>query len=171
MVLRGGLVYLVSLGSMRVVVTDMQGKFKEYLDIAALIGLEEGERSENGIVGFTVDKAGNILVTVPALARAYVISPDRTVQTFGKRGSAPGRFGIPAGIVADDAGNYFIADTLRCVVIAFDKDRRFLNEFGFRGYGPGNLIGPRDVAMDSSARIYVTQLRRRGVSVFQIQEN
>jgi hypothetical protein len=55
--------------------------------------------------------------------------------------------------------------------MAFDKDFSFLTEFGFRGAGPGNLIGPRELAADNGSRIYVTQLRRRGVSVFQISEN
>ena len=170
MVYREGLLYLVSLGLMRVIVTDVAGNFKAGYDIASIIGLEEDERADSGIVGFNVDREGNMLFTVPAIARAYVVSPDRTVRSFGKRGSAPGRFGIPAGIVADAAGHYLVADTLRCVVIAFDKDFGFLTEFGFRGPGPGNLIGPRELAMDNGSRIYVTQLRRRGVSVFQISE-
>lgn len=168
---REGLLYLASTGSMQVVITEVDGNFKAAYDIASLIGLEEDERADTGIVGFNVDGEGNMLFTVPAIARAYVVSPDRTVRSFGKRGSAPGRFGIPAGIVADAAGHYLVADTLRCVVMAFDKDFKFLTEFGFRGIAPGNLIGPRELAMDNDARLYVSQLRRRGVSVFQITEH
>ncbi len=171
MIYREGLLYLVSLGSMRVIITDGDGNFKAVYDIASIIGLEEDERADTGIVGFNVDREGNMLFTVPAIARAYVVSPDRTVRSFGKRGSAPGRFGIPAGIVADAAGHYLVADTLRCVVMAFDKDFGFLTEFGFRGSGPGNLIGPRELAVDNGSKIYVSQLRRRGVSVFQISKN
>jgi DNA-binding beta-propeller fold protein YncE len=167
---RDGLLYLASLGPMRVIVTDADGNFKAVYDIASIIGLEEDERADTGIVGFNVDREGNMLFTVPAIARAYVVSPDRTVRSFGKRGSAPGRFGIPAGIVADAAGHYLVADTLRCVVMVFDKDLGFLTEFGFRGTGPGNLIGPRELAADNGSRIYVAQLRQRGVSVFQINE-
>ena len=170
MIYREGLLYLASLGSMRVLVTDVEGNFKAVYDIASIIGLEEDERADTGIVGFNVDREGNMLFTVPAIARAYVVSPDRTVRSFGKRGSAPGRFGIPAGIVADAAGHYLVADTLRCVVMVFDKDFGFLTEFGFRGTGPGNLIGPRELAVDNGSRIYVSQLRRRGISVFQISE-
>jgi hypothetical protein len=171
MIYREGLLYLASFGSMRVVVTDVDGNCKAVYDIASIIGLEEDERADTGIVGFNVDRAGNLLFTAPAIARAYVISPDRTVRSFGKRGSAPGRFGIPAGIVEDPSGHYLVADTLRCVVMAFDKDFKFLTEFGFRGFGPGNLIGPRELAVDNGSKIYVSQLRRRGVSVFQIREN
>lgn len=170
MVFRDGLLYLVSLGSMRIVIVDTQGFFKEALDVAALIGLDENGRADTGILGFTVDSRGNILITVPAIGSAYIIAPDRTVRSFGKRGSAPGKFGVPAGIVTDNAGNILVADTLRCVVIVFDKDFKYLTEFGYRGDGPGNLIGPRELAIDNNSRLYVTQLRRRGVSVFQMSE-
>ncbi len=168
MIYREGLLYLASLSSMRVVVADVAGNVKETYDLASFAGIEEDERADTGIVGFNLDKDGNMLFTVPVIARAYVLSPDRKVRSFGKRGSAPGRFGVPAGIAADPSGNYFVADTLRCVVMAFDRDFKFLAEFGFRGFGPGNLIGPRELAVDNKSRLYVAQLRRRGVSVFQV---
>lgn len=168
---RSGFLYLVSLAAMRVVVTDVHGNFKDVFDVSALIGLEEHERADTGIVGFNIDREGNLLVTVPAIARAYVISQERTVRSFGRRGSAPGRFGIPAGIAEDPSGNYLVSDTLRCVIMAFDRDFRFLAEFGYRGPQPGNLVGPRDLAVDSESRVYVSQLKRRGISVYQIQAN
>jgi hypothetical protein len=61
-----------------------------------------------------------------------------------------------------------VADKLRCVVMVFTKDFKFLTEFGFRGLGPSNLVGPMQLAVDSKNRLYVTQLRNRGVSVYQL---
>jgi DNA-binding beta-propeller fold protein YncE len=171
MIYREGLLYLVSLNSMRMIMASTDGDFKEAYDLASLAGIEEEERADTGIAGFNIDKEGNMLFTVPVIAKAYVISPDRKVRSFGKRGSAPGKFGVPAGIAADASGNYYVSDTLRCVVMAFDKDFKFLTEFGFRGIGPGNLIGPGELALDNSSRLYVSQLRRRGVSVFKISES
>jgi hypothetical protein len=51
----------------------------------------------------------------------------------------------------------------------FDKDFKFLREFGYRGYGPGNLIAPMELTVDDRGRIYVSQSARRGVSVFQVK--
>jgi hypothetical protein len=70
----------------------------------------------------------------------------------------------------DASGKYvLVADTLRCVVMVFDSSSfKFKMEFGFRGTNPGNLIGPMYLAVDSKNRLYVSQLRRRGVNVYQI---
>jgi len=91
------------------------------------------------------------------------------VRSFGKRGSSPGRFGVPAAITYDNKGNLLVTDKLRSVVIIFDKKFKFLKEFGFRGLAPGNLVVPHDIAVDNRDRAYVSQLRGRGVSVYQLR--
>ena len=171
MVYQNGKIYLASLNSLQVVVVDSQGNFLKGYDLAPAVGAgSDEERADNDILGFAVTSLGNMLFTVPSTGKAYVLTPDNQVKGFGKRGSGPGKFGIPAGIVEDSSGNYLVADTLRCVVMIFDKDFRFIKEFGFRGLKPGNLIGPRELVLDKDDRLYVTQLRRRGVSVFKLAE-
>ncbi len=161
--------YLVDKSQMKVVVTDMSGAYLKGYDLAALIRLDEKKRAQTGIAGFSVDKEGNILFTIPVLFQAYKLSPDRKIAAFGQRGSAPGRFNIVGGIVSDDKGYLYLTDTLRCVVMVFDKDFKFLKEFGYRGFGPGNLIAPMELTVDNRDRIYVSQSARRGVSVFQVK--
>jgi DNA-binding beta-propeller fold protein YncE len=167
---RKGSFYFASLGSKQVIVTDRQGLFKDGYDIAAIVTFDEKNRVDTDIVGFSVDREGNILFTMPVLAKAFVLSPDKQIRSFGQRGSRAGNFGVPGGIVADASGKYIlVADTLRCVVMVFNRDFGIQTEFGFRGLGPGNLVGPMQLAVDSKNRVYVTQLRDRGVSVYQIQ--
>ena len=69
-----------------------------------------------------------------------------------------------------DASDKYIlvTDILRCRVLVFDKALNFRTEFGFRSLSPDGLIGPLGLAVDSRNRLYVTQLRNRGVSVFQL---
>jgi len=43
-----------------------------------------------------------------------------------------------------------------------------LKEFGNRGFQPGNLIGPDDILVDGQNRAYVSSLRKRGISVYQL---
>jgi streptogramin lyase len=73
-----------------------------------------------------------------------------------------------AGIASDSRGNLFVADKLKSAIMVFDKEFNFLTEFGYRGLKPGNLIVPDDVAIDRRDRVYVSQARKRGVSVFAI---
>jgi len=168
-VYRGESLYLASLNAMKMIVTDRTGLFKEGHDLAALLGFDETKRSNTGMVGFSVDGGGNVLFTIGVTAKAYVLSPDRKIRSFGERGSGKGKFGVPGGIVADPTGSYlFVADTLRCIVLVFDRDLHFIMDFGGRGDTPGTLIGPMALAMDKANRLYVTQLAQRGISVYQI---
>lgn len=162
-------IFLVSMNAMQVAVLDSKGNFKEIYDLASLLKLDEKEKADNMIAGFSVDGAGNMLFTIPTLFKAYVVSPDRKVVSFGRPGGAPGRFAVVAGIVSDDKGNYFVVDKLKCVVSVYDKDFNFIQEFGFRGDRPGNLIAPDEIAIDNQNRIYVTQSRGRGVNVYRLE--
>jgi len=165
---REGTFYLVGMNTLKAVVLDSKAVFKDAYDLASIIGLE-GKPDENEIFGLSIGQNGDFMFTLGVEARAYVVSRDRKMKVFGKRGSAPGRFGVPAGIVQDSAGHYLVADMLRGVILIFDKDLKFVTEFGSRGLRPGQLIVPRDLAIDKEDRLYVNQGRYRGVSVFKIK--
>jgi hypothetical protein len=170
MVYQERLLYLVDSNSMKIAVTDADCSFRNGYDLGPLTEpfLRKKDRGDAGVGGFSVDQEGNMLFTVPTYFLAFRLSPDGQIVAFGKPGSSPGRFGIAGGIVADGRDHYFVADRLRSVVLIFDKDFNFLKEFGYRGYRNDNLIGPNDLALDSRGRLYISQLRDRGVSVFQI---
>jgi DNA-binding beta-propeller fold protein YncE len=93
------------------------------------------------------------------------------VQNFGQPGSIPGKFGVASGIIADNKGNYLVADKLKSVISVFDRGTQFLMEFGGRGNGPGDLIVPDVLAVDGTDKVYVTQGGNRGVSVFRLIYN
>lgn len=171
MFLREGRLYLASMSEMQVVVVDTGGKFLENINIAAKIGFDEKERSDSGIGGLALDRDGNLLFTIPTQARVYRLGRDGDAKSFGKRGSGPGKFGVATGIAVDRNGNLLVSDTLRCVVMVFDKNFGFIREFGFRGFKPGNLIGPNELMVDGNNRVYVSQIRKRGVSVYQISSS
>jgi DNA-binding beta-propeller fold protein YncE len=169
MVYLDGRFYLASQASMQFVVIDGAGSFLKGVDIAALLNSTEQDLADSGMEGFAVTKEGGVLFTVPVEGKAYLLDPSGKMREFGKRGSAAGRFGVPSGIAVDREGNYLVADKLRCTVLIFNKDFKFIKEFGERGFGPGDLIVPSSIAVDAaSGRVYVSQLRRRGVSVFQL---
>jgi 6-bladed beta-propeller protein len=171
MVYQDGNFYLASLTGFKIVIVDREGNFKKGYDVFALLDVEKMERSDGEISGFSVDRDGNMLMTVPVLFRAYVLSPDGNMRYFGKPGGAPGRFNIAAGITRDSKGNYLIVDKLKAAVLVFDKDFNFVTQFGSYGKRPGNFTVPDDIAIDSRDRVYVTQMGRRGVGVYTLGYN
>ena len=166
---RNGRLYLLDSSALKIVTADAAGRAQKGYDLVALLEFDEKKRSALDVGGFSVDRQGNMLFTIPVIFAAYSLSADGKVRGFGKPGSAPGKFGVVGGIAADGRGNYYVADRLRCVVLVFDKDFNFLSEFGYRGTRPQNLIGPTDLVLDNKNRLYVSQVRKRGVSVFEIR--
>jgi hypothetical protein len=172
MVLRNGLMYFAVLSASRVIVTDGSGAFKEHIELLAKADLDEKQQANRlEISGFSVDDEGNIFFTVPVVFKAFKLTADRTLESFGRPGSAPGRFGIVAGIAPDSRGRLVVADKLRSVLMVFAKDFTFITEFGSRGNRPGGLVLPEAVAIDSRDHVYVTQGARRGVSVYSLGGN
>jgi hypothetical protein len=167
---RDGQLLLVDKTRMLVAETDLAGSCLKLHDIAEILSLPPSEEESVQIFGFDVDSDGNMLMTIPTLFQAFVISPDGTIRSFGKGGSVPGTFGVAAGITADEHGRTYVSDRLRCVVMVFDADFGFITEFGYRGTRPENLISPNEMVVDNSGRLYVTQRRDRGVAVFTVTE-
>jgi len=165
---RNGRLYLLDNNSLKLAVTDSNGFFLSGYDLGAMLDIDPQKRNTTQIGGFSVDRAGNIYFTVPVIFSAYRLSTDGKLDFFGKPGSAPGRFNITGGIVADDQGYIYVADRLKSAVLIFDKNFKFLHEFGYRGRKSYNLISPNDLSLDNQGRLYVSQLASIGVSVFNI---
>jgi len=168
MVCRHGRIYLLNNDSLRLAVTDSNGFFMRGHDLGALLEIEEKKRNVTQVGGFSVDPEGNIFFTVPVLFSAYRLSAQGKLAGFGRPGSAPGRFNVVGGIVADEQGYVYVADRLKSAVLVFDKNFKFMHEFGYRGRRPHNLISPNDLELDTAGRLYVSQLASLGVSVFKI---
>jgi DNA-binding beta-propeller fold protein YncE len=168
MALRNGLFYFATTAASTVMITDANGVFRERIEFLPMVEADERQKAAAEMIGFTVDREGNIFFTMPVLFKVFKYSPDRTLASFGRPGSAPGRFGVLAGVASDSQGNLLVLDKLKSVVEVFDKDFNFITEFGYRGTRPENLVVPDGIAVDGHDRLYVTQGRRRGISVFAL---
>lgn len=164
---QGGRIVLASLSQHRVVVLDRTGAFLKSYDLAGLLGMKDSDRAKNDLAAFGMDGRGNMLLTIPTLFKAFVVSFEGKVLEVGHPGSAPGSFGVVAGVVADEDGNLIVADKGRGVVMVFDPKLEFVTEFGSGG-GHAGLIRPTDLALGRSGKLYVTQARDSGVAVLQL---
>lgn len=168
MVFQQGRFFLASSSGLKIVTADRDGHFVEGFDLVPLLDLEEQDRGSAELGGFSVDPAGNVLMTIPVLFRAFVMSRDGTVTAFGRAGSAPGRFNIVGGIARDREGNVLVVDKAKGAVLVFDPTLKFVSQFATRGSKPGQLLTPGDLAIDDRGTVYVTQAGKRGVSVFRL---
>lgn len=165
-----GKIYLGDAGSARVVTVDVDGNYVSSIDLAPMLKSDD-PADEKGLVeatirGLRVDARGNILFTVPTLFRAFVVTPDGKVRSWGKRGSTPGKFNVVMGVASDEQGNFYVMDILRCVVSVFNADLQYVSQFGGRGRGAGRLITPASIVY-GDGRVFVSQGLKRGVSVFK----
>jgi DNA-binding beta-propeller fold protein YncE len=180
-----GSLYLVDSDALMVILVDETGRFERGYDLnrplRQYLPRETRFRRELKNVdwakvtlrdieinGFTVDRNGNMLFTIPVLFSGFRMSVDGELTQFGAATGSRGKFGVAAGITTDDSGYIYVSDRLRCVVMVFDEAFTFQTEFGYRGDRPSNLIVPDDLAIDPSGNLYVGQAANRGVSVFKV---
>jgi DNA-binding beta-propeller fold protein YncE len=168
---RGDRLYLSDDSSMKVIVIDWTGKYLDGYNIGSILNFSEQKVRDTGMSGFSVDKDGNIYFTISEYFRAYKMTPNRQVSSWGTPGGAPGKFNIATAIDTDDKGNIYVVDALKASVEVFDKDFHFLMDFGGRGIGPGDLISPQGIMIDDKGTVYVSQSANRGVNVYRISNN
>ena len=84
-------------------------------------------------------------------------SSTENVQIWGSKGTKPGQFNDPAGIVLDPEGFVLVVDTGNNRIQKFASNGTFLDEWGTAGAGPGQFNQPIGITMDyTKGHIYVT---------------
>ena len=98
----------------------------------------------------------------------------------GGRGNAtpgagtPGStFSRPADVAWDAAGNIYVADGLgnNNRVAKFDKDGRFIRQWGSTGAGQGQFAGVKAIAIDAQGSVYVADAGNKRIQVFDADGN
>jgi DNA-binding beta-propeller fold protein YncE len=129
--------------------------------------------------GATVDSSGNLWVTDAGGAngkghQVLKFSPDgKVLMTLGKAGvsgSGPDLFNQPADVAVAPNGDIFVADSHRNGknnrIVKFDKDGKFIKEWGHKGSGPGEISEPHTIAFDSSGRLFVGDRENNRIQIF-----
>jgi tripartite motif-containing protein 71 len=89
------------------------------------------------------------------------------IQIWGSKGSNPGQFNNPAGIVLDPEGFVFVVDTGNNRIQKFASNGTFLDEWGTAGAGPGQfntVIGIDED--DDKQNVYITDIGNNRVQRF-----
>jgi hypothetical protein len=92
----------------------------------------------------------------------------------GRGGGAPGSglpgssFSRPTDVAWDKAGNIYIADGIGNTnrVAKFDKDGRFIRQWGSTGSENGQFTGVKSLAIDAQGNVYVADAGNKRIQVF-----
>ena len=118
--------------------------------------------------GLALDEAHNRLY-VADTAKHRVLVYDLTgkyLLTFGERGSEPGQFNYPIGLVVDRDGNLLVTDSGNFRVQILDSEGKPLKTIGKLGDGYGNFSRPKGIAVDSDNNIYVVDAAFNNFQIF-----
>jgi len=129
--------------------------------------------------GATVDRDGNLWVTDARGEggkghQVFKFSPEgKVIMTLGKAGvsgSGPDLFDQPTDIVVAPNGDLFITDSHRNGknnrVVKFDRNGKFIKEWGRKGSGSGEISEPHTIAMDSRGRLFVGDRENNRIQIF-----
>ena len=130
--------------------------------------------------GATVDYEGNLWVTDARSNdtighQVFKFSSDGEVLlTLGQQargGSTPELLFNPNDVVIDpEDGDIFVAESHRGGmnnrIVHYSSEGRFINQWGSKGSGQGELSEPHSIAMDSQGRLFVGDRENNRIQIF-----
>lgn len=132
----------------------------------------------NGPVGVAYDGSGDLFVADTNNRRVLKLDPTGAGTVLAKAGAnggtggfgfAPGGFQTPVGIALDPTGAFlYVSDQDNCNIQTFaTSDLHYVGPFkSLCGNSPGQLNGPRDMAVDASGNVYVDEYYGNRVDEF-----
>jgi streptogramin lyase len=104
--------------------------------------------------------------------QVYKFSPEgKLLLTLGKPGgaAAPDYFYQPNDVITAPNGDIFVSEGHGAGnnrVLKFDKNGKFIKEWGKLGTGPGEFDQPHALAMDSMGRLFVGDRNNNRIQIF-----
>ncbi|HZL23278.1 MAG TPA: 6-bladed beta-propeller [Nitrososphaeraceae archaeon] len=76
------------------------------------------------------------------------------------------QFASPEAMAIDKEGNFYLTDTGHNRIIKFDKNFKYISQFGQAGKGPGQFDHPHGIGIDSKENIYINTLNEARIQKF-----
>jgi len=179
-----GKFYVADTGKGRIVKFDSNGVYvwSQLLPTIAALTPTPPLGSSPAPYGITVASDNKIYVADAGFHRIlrYNANDNGYEASWGQFGSADSsvipQLDSPQGMAIDTAGNIYVADTGNNRIQRFDQNGTLATRVVWGTYGTqnGNFINPRNVFVDSSSRVYVSEMgdvvgtvpRNRRIQVF-----
>ncbi|HYV38429.1 MAG TPA: peptidyl-alpha-hydroxyglycine alpha-amidating lyase family protein [Gemmataceae bacterium] len=153
--------YIFHRGKRPVAIFDKNGKFLR----------SWGNREVETAHGLRIDHDGNVWTT--DLDTHQVIKHDpngKVLLKLGKAytaGTTPALFDQPADVAIAPNGDIYVADGYgNSRVVKFNKDGKYLTEWGKPGKGPGEFNLVHGIVLDAKGRVYVCDRENERIQVF-----
>jgi sugar lactone lactonase YvrE len=134
--------------------------------------------------GLYIDDKGNVWIVdgfggntppAPMGHQVFKFSPDGklllTLGTKGVKGRGPNLFNTPSDVFVAPNGDIFVADghgsgDQNDRIVKFNKDGKFIKDWGTKGKGPGQFDNTHSLAMDSKGRLFVGDRTNLRIQIF-----
>ncbi|HEV3050523.1 MAG TPA: 6-bladed beta-propeller, partial [Longimicrobium sp.] len=107
------------------------------------------------------------IVRLPERDRALAGTPAQVFAVGRADGAAHEVFGEVSGVAFDASDNLYVLDRKGFRVLVYDRNGRFLRQIGSEGEGPGELMVPLALTVGGDGTVIVSDLGRRGYSLFR----
>ena len=116
-----------------------------------------------------VDTEGKVLGALYAYDGQWVTSNDQIKDANKKskdKNKENTQFASPEAMAIDKDGNFYVTDTGHNKIIKFDKNFKYVSQFGQVGSGPGQFDHPHGIGVDSDGNIYINTLNAAKIQKF-----
>ena len=168
-VLNSGQVGVSSSGTSKVVLFDVNlaAASRDFAGTSANASINGGFR------GMAVDNANFIYVLDNAggpggAVKKYDARSSKPILQFGANaGAGPGQFRGATDLAVDNRnGDIYVVDSGNNRVQRFDRDGRFISEFGSAGRGNGQFDRPYGIAIDKDGYIFIADTGNKRIQKF-----
>lgn len=176
-----GSIYIVGQGRRGFLVLDQNGRFLRWFKpddaelYSRMAARQSLETEDLGIVQATdiaVDRRGRLFFASEESGRIYAYnSREKFLFSFGIQGGSSGKLSRPRGLAFDEEKRQvFVADFMRHTILVYDMDTgEYLFEFSGRGWSPGWLNYPGDIAVGHKNQVIIADRFNHRVQVLEVQ--
>lgn len=179
-----GIIYIVGQGKRGFMVLDENGRFLRFFkpNDAELYGRMVAESGRKGTSledpgvllasEIAVDRRGRLFIASEETGKIYVYnSREQFLYSFGLQGGSTGKLSRPRGVAFDEEKRLvYVVDFMRHTILVYDMDNGdFLFEFSGRGWSPGWLNYPGDIAVGHKNNVIVADRFNHRVQVLEVQ--
>ena len=109
--------------------------------------------------GIATNSKGHIVVAERGGSCISVFTPEGVkIQSFGRKGTAPGEFIDPFGITVDRDDNIIVMDSSNNRIQKFTSEGKFLTAVGTKGSGPLQFTCPTGVGINTTnSKLYIAE--------------